>query len=356
MTPPGDFWPASGYRHLRITERGWLAPTDAYLRHLLTRPELAVVAESCAAEIALHQALQAAPSSPVTPAQLAAVEDADARSNYRHFLALRDGLLGAGTLESFYCGLFGQGAITLPPLFIDLIVQAIVRHLLNESSNAFEARAGELLFRSQRISLQDQHVLAGDRDTLDNLNDGAGFGHLGRLLAQAQAPLRTARLAVLTPDNAPDYWHDGERHRFVLDLTLTVAKQLSADTRVPLTLSHSGLAALARVLERWALHLLGVAVSITPVERIDDAKWRWHLGLDAEATELLNALYQGQEVDDSRLQRMVGLFRLDFKLPTDMHPDVAGRSVYLGLAMTAEQTLRLKPQNLLLNLPLARVS
>ena len=36
--------------------------------------------------------------------------------------------------------------------------------------------------------------------------------------------------------------------------------------------------------------------------------------------------------------------------------DVAGRPVYLGLAMDAEQVLKLKPQNLLLNLPLAALS
>jgi hypothetical protein len=36
-----------------------------------------------------------------------------------------------------------------------------------------------------------------------------------------------------------------------------------------------------------------------------------------------------------------------------MRADLAGRPVYLGLAITAAQTLKLKPQNLLLNLPLA---
>ena len=39
-----------------------------------------------------------------------------------------------------------------------------------------------------------------------------------------------------------------------------------------------------------------------------------------------------------------------------MRADVAGRPVYLGLAMTADRLLRVKPQNLLLNLPLARSS
>ena len=36
-----------------------------------------------------------------------------------------------------------------------------------------------------------------------------------------------------------------------------------------------------------------------------------------------------------------------------MRADVAGKPVYLGLAMSAEHTLKLKPQNLLINLPLA---
>jgi hypothetical protein len=33
-------------------------------------------------------------------------------------------------------------------------------------------------------------------------------------------------------------------------------------------------------------------------------------------------------------------------------PEVAGRPVYLGMAMTADGRLRLKPQNLLVNLPI----
>ncbi len=35
-----------------------------------------------------------------------------------------------------------------------------------------------------------------------------------------------------------------------------------------------------------------------------------------------------------------------------MLPEVAGRPVYLGLAMTADNRLTLKPQTLLVNLPL----
>ena len=51
--------------------------------------------------------------------------------------------------------------------------------------------------------------------------------------------------------------------------------------------------------------------------------------------------------------RLVSLFRLDFADPREMRADVAGRPVYLGLMMNTERVLRIKPQNLLLNLPLA---
>ena len=130
-------------------------------------------------------------------------------------------------------------------------------------------------------------------------------------------------------------------------------KEVARGVNVPLTLAHSGLTALARVLQRWVAHLTGAAVTITPLARIADAAWRWHVGLDVESTAILNDLYRGAPVDEARLARLIGLFRLDFDHAAEMRPDVAGKPVYLGLMATTGQVLRLKPQNLLLNLPLA---
>jgi hypothetical protein len=96
-----------------------------------------------------------------------------------------------------------------------------------------------------------------------------------------------------------------------------------------------------------------VRTTIRPLQRIDDPAWRWHVGLDAEASALLNALYRGEEPEAEQLQRLVGLFSLDFADPLEMRADVAAKPVYLGLAVSAEQILKLKPQNLLVNLPLA---
>ena len=108
------------------------------------------------------------------------------------------------------------------------------------------------------------------------------------------------------------------------------------------------------MLERWIAHFLGVAVTIEPKREIDDERWVWHVGLDAEASALLNDLYNRVDVDEERMGRLLCLFELRFANPADMRPAIAGRPVYLAMAMDAQSRLKLKPQNLLLNLPLAR--
>ena len=70
---------------------------------------------------------------------------------------------------------------------------------------------------------------------------------------------------------------------------------------------------------------------------------------------MLNDLYNRQNVDETRMQRLLCLFRLDFDNPADMRPTLAGRPVWLAMAMDERNRLRLKPQNLLMNLPLARL-
>jgi hypothetical protein len=347
-----DFWPSSGFSRLQRNPRGWLRPTDDYLRLFLARPELALLPESCAAERALHAALQAAPARPVRVDQLQALQDPDARESYGLFLRFRDGLLDAGTLEAYYLGLFRAGSINIPPLFIDLLAQAIVRNLLDEVTDAYEVRAAEMLFRPQRISTEEGQVLAGDRDRLDMLNEHGGLGDFGRFLAEAGAPLRSIDMQVLADSNTADYWQDGERHSFLLDLRHEISNDLSHGLVLTLTRARSGLKALARVLEKWVHHFLGVAVTIKPLQKVDDEAWRWHVGLDIDATALLNDLYEGRDVEPDRMARLVSLFRLDFADPQEMRADVAAKPVYLGLMMNAERVLRLKPQNLLVNLPL----
>ena len=331
-------------------------PTDDFLRLFLARPELAPVAESCTAECDLHAALFEQPARAVAPAALKAVQDADARESYAHFLRFRDGLLAAGTLEAYYLQLFPRNAagyINIPPLFIDMLVNAITHGMLGDAADAYEARAREMLFRTQRISTQNGQVLSGDQLTLDMLNETGGLGDIGRFLAEAKAPMATVNMQVLTDDNAAAYFQQAAgRYSFLLDLTHEVTNDLSHGLLLTMTRARSGLKALASVLQKWVQHFLGVTVTIRPLQKIDDEAWRWHVGLDAESTALLNDLYEGSAVEPERLQRLVSLFRLDFADPQDVRPDVAGKPVYLGLMMNADGIVKLKPQNLLVNLPL----
>jgi hypothetical protein len=350
------FWTSCGHDRLERNAHGWLVPTDAYWRLWLERPELALVDESCNGEQALHAALVESPGRAVTSRELDAIEDADVRANFRLFLGLRDAVQAAGSLEAAYAGFFRDGAIQIPPLFLDLMAQAIVCHLLDGDDDAWHWRAAELLFRRQRVSVQEGRVLCGDSEVLDMMSQTGGLGDMGRLLMQGGAALPAVEMAVLGPDNAAGYMQSragAGRFNFLLDLTHEVHNELHHGLTLTMNRADSGLTALARVLERWVQHFLGASVQIQPEARVDDPSWRWHLGLDAESSPLLNDLYLGHEVAPERLQRLISLFRLRFDDPQQMRADLQGKPVYLGLAMTADGLLRLKPQNLLLNLPLA---
>lgn len=334
-----DFWPACGYRLLEVDADHRLRVTDAFLRSYLIRPELAPVAESCAAEVALHEALLGDPRRVVHLGEIAAVADPDARDNYRIWLSFRDRLLGAETLEAGYAGLFAGEGVDVPPQFVHQLTQIILRHVLGENAGALDARAAEMLFRAQKISVGDDGaVMAADELTVDLYATTAGFGSLGELLAQNRTPARTVDLDVLSDDNAAAYWERDERF----------------DYAVSLNRGRPALAALCRVLERWIAHFLDVAVTIVPQREINDARWVWHVGLDAEGSALLNDLYNRVEVADERMERLLCLFELNFADPAAMRTAIAGRPVYLAMAMDRERRVRLKPQNLLLNLPLSR--
>lgn len=334
-----DFWPSCGYRLLKVGTDGRLTLTDDFLRSYLVRPELAPIPESCAAELALHDALLANPRRTVDARELNALADADARENYGIWLRFRARLTGANSLEAAYLNLFSGDGVDVPPLFVHQLTQVLLRHILTAAADPLEARAAEMLFRTQKIAvLKDGGVMAADETTVELFATTSGFGSLGELLARHQTPAREVDLDVLDDSNAPAYWEREERHDF----------------SVSLNRGRPALAALTRVLERWVRHFLGVEVSIRQERAIDDNNWVWHVGLDAEASGLLNDLYNEVDVDEVRLGRLLCLFRLDFANPADMREAVAGRPVYLAMAMDDAHRLKLKPQNLLLNLPLAR--
>jgi hypothetical protein len=334
-----DFWPSCGYRHLTVGADGRLTVTDAFLRAYLLRPELAPVPESCEAELALHEALVASPRRAVAEREVAAIRDEDARENYRVWLRFRDRLAAAPSLEAAYLRLFQGEGVDVPPQFVHELTEVLLRHILGDRADPIEARAAEMLFRTQAVTvLEDGAVMAADEATVELYATTGGFGNLGELLASNRTPMRTVDLDVLARENADEYWSRDERR----------------DLSISLNRGQPALDALCRVMERWVRHFLEIEVKIVPERRIDDDRWVWHVGLDAQASSLLNDLYNRAEVDDERMGRLVALFRLDFANPADMRPAIAGRPVYLAMAIDERRRLRLKPQNLLSNLPLAR--
>jgi hypothetical protein len=336
-----DYWRGCGHGLLAPTPEGHLVVTDEFLRSLLERPELAPVPESCAEEIALHDNLFAQPRIAVDAARLAKLADADARENYAVWLRFRERLLAQPTLEASYMALFRGQGVDVPPLFVHQLTQILLRQAIGGEATAFQARAAEMLFRPQRISIQDDgQVMAADDEVVERHAVAANFGTIGELLRQGGAPMRTAELDVLRDDNASLYWERDESHDLVVSLNH----------------GQPALDALCRVLELWVKHFLEISVRIQPEGEIDEDQWVWHVGLDAQASGVLNDLYQGDEVGEERMRRLLCLFRLDFDEPSAMRPQIAGRPVYLAMAMDEHQRLKLKPQNLLLNLPLARSS
>ncbi len=336
-----DFWRASGYGLLSRNDAGELTVTDAFLRAYLRRPEMQPVEESCAAEIALHEALVDDPRLAVGADRIASLADPDGRDNYRFWTAFRDRLVAAGTVERCYIELFTTGGgIAIPPLFIDQMAQVVVRNILDGCDNPMRARAAELLFRSQKVTLDSGPILLADEETVEMHARTSGFGNIGRLLAQSSTPARSIDLDVLSDANADIYWRRDDRYDTVLDATF----------------GRPGLAALSGVLVDWVRHFRGVDVTIEPVGMIRDDHWVWHVGLDTESSAILNDLYAGDDIEETRMARLLSLFRLEFKDPAAMRVDVAGRPIYLGMAMTTDNVLRLKPQNLLVNLPLAETA
>ncbi|MBC7620195.1 MAG: hypothetical protein H7293_14660 [Candidatus Saccharibacteria bacterium] len=336
-----EFWAESGYRLLQTDANGQLVVTDDFLRYLLGRPEIAPIATSCPAEHSLHARLQGAPRTDISPDVLHTLLDRDAADNYAVWLRFRARLLAQPTLEASYMALFQGTGVDVAPVLVAQLTQVLLRHVLGSSATALEARAAEMLFRTQKISILDAGtVMAADNETVERHALSGGFGSVGELLKRGGAPLRSVDLDVLGDDNADIYW---QRSDFF-------------DLVVSLNHGQPALDALCRVLERWIAHFLQLDVKIQTDREIVDEHWVWHVGLDAQASSILNDLYRGGEVDEDRMRRLMCLFRLEFVNRSDMLADVAGRPVYLAMAMDEKNQLRLKPQNLLLNLPLARRS
>ena len=341
MNAPINYWPQCAYKTLQVSADNQLLVTDDFLRTYLLRDELNLVPESCAVEKLLHQRLTQNPRTAVSETEIAEMMDSDIQENYRIWLRYRTKLLTASSLESFYLGLFAGDGVDVPPLFVNQLVQIFMRHILGDKPSAMDARVAELFFRSQKMTvLEDGLVMSADHETIERNAQAPEFANIVDLLKQTTVAMKSIDLDVLHEDNVDLYW----------------TRDSNYDFAIPLNFGQTAVEHFSKLLAQWLNHFLGIEVKITPLAAINDPQWVWHVGLDAASTEILNALYNKDMVEANSIARLICLFRLDFISPNVALPELTGKPVYLGMAMNHDKLLKLKPQNLLFNLPLAPMS
>ncbi len=326
-----DFWLSCGHHLLDRDEGGGLAVTDEFLKIYLARPELAPPPEACAAERALHRALLEDPRRAVPARAIAAIADADARENFELLIAFRDHLLAHPTLEAAYLALARKGVGSTPPLFLNQLVHVILRNALDGCEDAFVLRAAELMFRPQRVTIHDGAPLAADEELIS----GKSGAPVSPLVSMLGLPDPDA-IDVLNEDNAESYWARSDRFDFALDLAA----------------GRCGHAALVQVIATFLRHMLAVETEIEPLLEVRNAPLAWYVGLDAAATKIGDRLWDGGELDPQTAARVLGLYRLTFRDATRLPAQLAGEGIYLILAMTPDGMLRVKPQNLVVGLPI----
>ena len=326
-----DFWLTSGWHLLIRDDHGHMLPSADFMRAYFMRDEVAPVEGSCAAELSLHERLINDPFAVIRPMDLSEIADKDVVHNYHAVLEFRNFLAGYSSLESAYMAMAHDVPAKIPPLFFEQVAQIVLRNILDGETDPIQVRAAEILFRDQVVTLDDGRIMLADHATVQ-LQVGM------QKIVEPTNLSDEAQIDILSTETANEYWSRSDMFNTSVDIAFT----------------QPALDWLARVLEKWIAHFLPLTVRITPMVKIEDEAWLWHIGLDADATKVLNDLYLGNDVDEDRLRRILCLFKLE--ADSGFVAEMKGKPVYLGLAMNAAGVVRMKPQNILVNLPLAEPS
>ena len=326
-----DFWISCGHHLLDRDEGGGLLLTDDFLKVYMARPEMIPPPEACAVEKTLHAALLNDPRMAVSTSDIAAIADADARENWQILLTFRDHLVRHKTLEAAYSELVKQGLSKTPQLFVNQLVHVVMRNALDGVEDASVVRAGEMFYRTQRVTLHEGSLIAADEEKIGGSNPAS----VSPLVSMLGIPAE-AHIHVINKDTAGGYWERSDQFDMAIDLTA----------------GRDGLAALATAMQRWIAHVLGVDVTIEPLTEMREVNLAWYVGLDAEATKLGDKMWNGEEIDEAAMAQVIGLFQLTFRDPSIVLDRVRGEPVYLILSMTPDKLIRMKPQNLIAGLPI----
>ena len=323
-----DFWLTSGWHLLDRDSDGRLVPSADFMLAYYARDEIAPQDDSCPAERSLHARLSEDPFAEVSEEDFDPIIDRDVVHNYRAVLAFRTFLAQYPTLEAAYIAIVRGARIDFPPLFVEQLTQIILRNILDGETDTLKIRAAECLFRQQTVTLDDGCIMVADHATVQ-LQAG-----MARMLKEGSSPDEVS-IDILATETADEYWGLSDMFNTSVDIAFT----------------QPALDGLCRVMEAWINYFLGVTARIQPMHEIEDESWSWHIGLDTVSNDLFNDLYNGADVGEDRLSAILCLFKLESE--DGFLPEMAGRPVYLGLAMDQTGSVRMKPQNLLANLPLA---
>lgn len=326
----GVIWKSAGQHLTHRLDNGWLAVSADFLRAYYTRPEIHPVEESCAVEHALFERLMEDPFAQVGEAEIDTIADPDAAANYRLVLRFRGHLVAKGSIEAAYASLFTPGAPMIPPVFISQLTHLIIGNMLLGETDAMVARAAELFFRDQTATTTKERIMLADAEVVETRAQKAA------LLAEADPARAEVALDILNDVGAEDYWERADHFDLALDFRF----------------AEPGQDAFARLIERWIEHFLDLKVRVEPLQSVLNQSWSWHVGLDAEANRILNALYEGEYLPEEGQGKIVALFRMQILDEERVIEHMRRKPVFLGLAIDARDRIRMKPQNLLINLPL----
>ena len=154
------------------------------------------------------------------------------------------------------------------------------------------------------MTLHEGSLIAADEETIS----GSSAAPLSPLVSMLGFPAG-AEIDVLVDGNADKYWERSEHFDMAIDLTA----------------GRRGLAALGEAMSYWVRHMLSVEVEIEPLCELREVDFTWYVGLDAEATRIGNALWNGEALDEKSRSAVVGLYRLTFA-GTAMPPGACRRT------------------------------
>lgn len=322
-----EFWVASGHHLTRLDDTGRMVVTDELILAWLARPEVLPPPEACAVERTLHRRLLNQPRAKVSEMELIALQDPDARENWRLLLALRDRLIAAGTVEEGYARIV-QDQVTMPVVFMSQLVQLILRNALDGCSDPQVLRAAECFFRPQRSHIQNDNLFLADEELVQLLEQEM---HSSPLTAMLSGGIEG--LDVLSDSNDWTYWSRSDAHTMVMNFGGDAAARMGMATAITMFLRH----------------MLMLDCTVTAQTSAENIDLRWFVGLDQAGTAIGNALWNKQPVPAT----LVGLFRLDIADHARVVSDLQGQPIWLFLGLGADGAMRIKPQNLLTGLPLA---